>query len=311
LNQAGTGYTLVASGGALTGATSATFNVTTASSTVIESFENGLGNYYYTGSSRPRATTSTSAAHDGAHGLLDNGDGDWYLRLDSAAKINPGDTVSVWTRFVSSADGRAYFGFGTTTSGTLAAVLAPNTGQLIIQNVSGFSTYTNLASVSQSYQANHWYRVEVAWGTSGTVIVRLYDSNGTTLLNSVTVQTNDTTAGEFAFRAIGSAKDWDTVTVTHGVNSFALAPTAPTTPQMPPAGPATTPATPAGSSGPAAAQTGNWWAMLTGLPAPSAPTGAALSGSAAAPEMFLPPSLFADMLTTEEWLGGLPRSNRG
>ena len=188
---------------------------------MIEAFQSGLGNYYYTGSSRPMATTSSAAAHDGTLGLADAGDGDWYLRLDSAGKINPGDTASVWTRFVTNADGRAYFGFGTTTSGTLSAVLAPNTGQLIIQNNAGFGNFTDLASVSQTYLANHWYRVEVAWGTSGTVIVRLYDSNGTTLLNSVTVATGDVTAGGFAFRATGSTKDWDTVTVTRGVNSFA------------------------------------------------------------------------------------------
>jgi subtilase family serine protease len=224
LNQAGTGFQLTTSAGTLTGATSAAFNVTTTPvtpGTTLESFESGLGNYYYYGNASPRVTTSSAAAHDGTAGLLDVGDGDWYLRLDSAAQINPGDTVSVWTRFTSTPSGRAYFGFGTTANGTLSAVLAANTGQLIIQNNAGFG-FTDLAAVGQTYQANHWYRVEVAWGTSGTVIVRLYDSNGTTLLNSVTVATNDLTPGGFAFRATGSTVDWDTVTVSRGVNAFAL-----------------------------------------------------------------------------------------
>lgn len=312
LNKAGNGYTLTASGGTLPKITSAAFNVTTVSSNVLESFESGLNNYYYVGYVAPQVSLSSAAAHDGSLGLLDAGDGDWYLRLDNAARINPGDTVSVWTRFAGSADGRAYFGFGTTTSGTLSAVLAPNTGQLIIQNDAGFSTYTDLASVSQAYQANHWYRVEVAWGTSGTVTVRLYDSNGTTLLNSVTVQTHDTTAGDFAFRAIGSAKDWDTVTVTRGVNSFTAA--AAVVPQM--LATPTTAATLTGSTTLAATeQTGNWWAALVSPAAPSTPTVTQSSTKATtsptSSEMFLAPSLFVDSWEAADVLAGMPRSGRG
>jgi len=313
LNKAGNGYTLTATGGTMPKITSSSFNVTAVSSNVIESFESGLNGYYYAGSVPPQVQLSAAAAHDGSLGLLDAGDGDWYLRLDNAAKINPGDTVSVWTRFVGSADGRAYFGFGTTTSGTLSAVLAPNTGQLIIQNDAGFATYTDLASVSQAYQANHWYRVEVAWGTSGTVTVRLYDSNGTTLLNSVTVQTHDTTAGDFAFRAIGSAKDWDTVTVTRGVNSF----TAATTPAMFAAAPTTPPSsTPSSGTAPAVTeQTGNWWAALVSPSAASSPM-VTQSSSKATPaststELFLSPSLFVDSWETADLLVGVPRPGHG
>jgi hypothetical protein len=308
LNKSGTGYTLVASGGNLTGTTSASFNVSTVTGVVIEDFESGLGNYYYTGNASPQASTSASAAHDGSNGLLTPGDGDWYLRLDSAGQVNPGDTVSVWTRFAGSATGRAYFGFGTTSNGTLSAVLAPNTGQLIIQNNSGFNTFTNLASVKQSYQANHWYRVEVAWGTSGKVIVRLYDSNGTTLLNSVTVATGDTTPGDFAFRATGSTKDWDTVTVTRGVNKFA-APVAGHVPQTAPViPPATPPQVYAGSSNPAAAtDPGSWWFAAGGLSVPATSTGAHASAPVATQEEFLlPPSFFLEEQSAEEVLGGLP-----
>jgi hypothetical protein len=82
--------------------------------------------------------------------------------------------------------------------------------------------------VNQSYLPNHWYRLEVDWGASGTIVGKLFDSNGTTLLNSVTAVTNAITSGGIAFRAIGSDKYWDTVTAQHGVNSFAsLNPTQP------------------------------------------------------------------------------------
>ena len=40
---------------------------------------------------------------------------------------------------------------------------------------------TILASVSQTWIANHWYRFQVNWQTGGTIVGQLYDSNGTTL----------------------------------------------------------------------------------------------------------------------------------
>ena len=143
------------------------------------------------------------------------------------AQVARGDTISVWLQFAGSADGRAYFGFGASAGGTLSIVAAPNTGQLILQNNVGWN-FTQLAAVNQSYLPNHWYRLEVDWGTSGTIVGKLFDSNGTTLLNSVTAATNAITSGGIAFRAIGSDKYWDTVTAQYGVNNFAsLSPTQP------------------------------------------------------------------------------------
>ncbi len=230
ISAVGTGDTLAASSGKLTGATSGAFNVTTpiAGGTVIENFQNGLGNYWYEGYSYPLAYISAAAAHESTstHGLDDPGDGDWYFRTDAAAQVHPGDTISAWVQLSQVADGRAYFGFGTTFNGTDSVVLAPNTGQFLIQNNAGFG-FTNLAAANQTYQPNQWYRVEVDWGTSGTVVAKLFASDGQTLLNSVTVATGDTTPGGFAFRSTGFNTFFDTVTVSRGVNDFALA--APTT----------------------------------------------------------------------------------
>ena len=53
------------------------------------------------------------------------------------------------------------------------------------------------------------------------IIGKVFDSNGATLLGSVTAFTTDITSGGVAFRATGSDKFWDTVTVIHGVNNFA------------------------------------------------------------------------------------------
>ena len=64
-----------------------------------------------------------------------------------------------------------------------------------------------------TWQANHWYHLEVSWGVGGTIVGKVFDSNGTTLLGTVTGSSTAITSGGIAFRAIGSNKYWDTVTV--------------------------------------------------------------------------------------------------
>ena len=230
IGTAGNGYTLTASSGTLTSATTPSFNITAAATgggSVIESFENS-GNWYVVGG-RLTAYRSTAAAHDGKYGLDMYNGNDWIYRNDAASQVQAGDTLSVWLQFSNSADGRAYFGFGSTAYGTLSLVAAPNSGQLILQENLGYG-YQDLASVNQTYQANHWYRLEVDWSTTGAIIGTLFDSNGTTQLRSVSAVTTDITSGGIAFRSTGSDKFWDTVTDTRGVNSFALKVTSPVYP---------------------------------------------------------------------------------
>ena len=80
---------------------------------------------------------------------------------------------------------------------------APNTGQLIIQQNLGYG-FQDLAAVNQSFKANHWYRLEVDWGVSGKIIGKLFDSNGTTLLSTVTASSTAITSGGIAFRSTAS-----------------------------------------------------------------------------------------------------------
>jgi hypothetical protein len=224
ISQAGNGYTLTASSTGLTGSTSSSFNVGTTSH-LIEGFETS-GSWNVVGGSLT-AYRSTAAAHDGTYGLDMYNGSDWIYRNDSAAQVRAGDTVSVWVQLNGSANGRAYFGFGASSSGTLSLVAAPNTGQFIIQENLGYN-YANLAAVKQSYVANHWYRLEVDWGTSGTIVGKLFDSNGTTLLNSVVASTTDIMGGGIAFRALANDKFFDTVTDTPGVNNFVVSAAIPT-----------------------------------------------------------------------------------
>jgi hypothetical protein len=223
VSAAGTGYTLVATSGTLTQATSNAFNITTSGSgggggTLLEGFETS-DNWYYTGYGNDTAYLSSTAAHDGSWGLDLTGP-DWFYRTDTGAQNKAGDTLSAWVDFSGAANGRAYFGFGASSNGTLSLVAAPNTGQLILMSDVGWG-YTNLAAVSASFMSNHWYRLEVDWGTSGNIVGKLYDSNGTTLLRSVSASTRVITSGGIALRSIGNDKYWDTITDTSGVNNFA------------------------------------------------------------------------------------------
>src|SRR5262249_33465345 len=67
INNAGTGYTLTATSGSLTGATSSAFNVSAAGN-VIEGFETS-SSWFVTGFGNVNASRSTAAAHDGTYGL--------------------------------------------------------------------------------------------------------------------------------------------------------------------------------------------------------------------------------------------------
>jgi hypothetical protein len=191
-----------------------TFSFNLANTRVLEDFESGnLSRYTAVGGS-PSAQVTAGAAHDGLLGMSDADGGDWLYRNDVDARVSQGDIISVWVR-TTLTDGRAYFGFGASATGTYSLVLAPNTGEFIIQNNPNY-TFTNLAAVPQTYQANRWYRLEVTWGVGGNITGRLYDSDGTTLLNTVSANNNTITSGGIAFRAIFSNKDWDTVTAVPG-----------------------------------------------------------------------------------------------
>jgi len=222
ISKAGVGYTLVAKSGTFVGVTSTSFNVSVATAVLLEGFE-GSSNWNVVGPVFPTAYLSTVAAHDGNYGLVIPNGPDWLYRVDSAAQIKAGDTISVWVKLAGAADGQAFFAFGASASGTLSFVLSPSTGQLMLLNDVGYGLKT-LAAVGQSYSANHWYRMEVDWGASGSITGKLYDSNGSTLLGSVAATTTVITSGGFGFRATGSNKYWDTVTAQQGVNTSQVGP---------------------------------------------------------------------------------------
>jgi hypothetical protein len=198
---------------------------------VIESFDNCDASAYTVvgGFGSPAATAG--AAHDGACGLPTSGFTYlWAYRDDAAVQVAQGDTISAWVRLESVATGRAYFGFGASSAGTLSFILAPNTGELMFQENANYSQYNIIATTPQSYLVDHWYREEVIWGAGGSLTGNLYDSDGTTLLNSLSASSTLYSSGGIAFRGFDGAKDFDTISVggdapepgTYGLMGIAL-----------------------------------------------------------------------------------------
>jgi subtilisin family serine protease len=155
-------------------------------------------------------TVTAPASHDGFFGLDASGAGGWIYRNDASSLVAQGETISFWVRPKSN-EGRAYAGFGASAAGTYSVVIAPNTGQFLLQRNNGWG-YLDIGSSAQAWQ-NKWYRVEVRWGAGGQITAVLYDSNGTTVLNTVSALDSTYTAGGIAFRGFDGSKFFDSVQV--------------------------------------------------------------------------------------------------
>jgi len=169
---------------------------------VIENFEDGDIAEYSVPSGDTHSVTA-AAAHDGAYGLEDSNPGTaakWIYRDDPDVQVAQGDTISYWVKLLDDETlGRAYCGFGATAGGTYCIIAAANSNTFLIQKNVGYS-YNTIGSVSQYWASNKWYRLEVEWGIGGDIVGNLYDSDGTTLLNTVTASSDTYTSGGIAFR---------------------------------------------------------------------------------------------------------------
>lgn len=183
----------------------------TAHATVIDDFEDGSLSEYSSsaGSVAGTAVVNGGHAHDGSFGV-GMGDGlglgnDWIYRTDIT--VSEGDTLSWWVKLGET--GRAYLGFGADVGGTQSFVLASNSGDIRFQNNFGWG-FTELDTSAQAFLLDHWYLAEVVWGLGGSVIGNLYDSDGTTLLNSVSSTVSYSSTGGIALRGF-SAVSFDSV----------------------------------------------------------------------------------------------------
>jgi hypothetical protein len=180
--------------------------VSTSSAVVIEDFEDGDISDWTIMTTSVYAAVTAAAAHDGMYGLEMEGGytNDWMYRDDAAVHVEQGYVISFWTK-THNGYGRNYCAFGATAAGTYSASLGMNTSTFIIHLIPGLSSYTTLADVPQSYMPDTWYRVEVHWDIGGLITAYLYASDGTTLLNTVSVTDNTYTSGGIGFRSFGGS----------------------------------------------------------------------------------------------------------
>ncbi len=180
-----------------------------AQAAIIESFEDGNLSEYTAVNSFAGFALTNGAAHDGALGLSASSF-NWIYRDDAAVTLSKGNQFSAWSGFVGAANDRSYFGFGASSAGTYSAVLAPNSGEFILQRNDDYD-FLDLASTSQTYASNGYYRIGIDWQESGLITASLFDSDGTTLLNTVSAVDNTYSSGGIAFRGFGGEKRFDTI----------------------------------------------------------------------------------------------------
>lgn len=193
---------------------------------VIEDFEDGNWTEY-TVVGDVQAAVTAAAAHDGNYGLefIGHAGGEgWIYRDDAQVHVEQGNVVGFWSRTMEVMDNytRNYHGFGATAAGCYSVVIAPNTGTLILQFNSGYG-YSTLADVPQVWQMGHWYYLEIDWQVGGTITAYLYDSDGTTLLNTVSAVHNTFTGGGIAMRSFdnGYVAYFDTISRDGGITPVA------------------------------------------------------------------------------------------
>lgn len=138
-------------------------------------------------------TKTSDGASEGLYGLVDPG---WHYRTDVTIG-NAGDVLSMWGKMAN--PGRVYLGFSASSLGAYSLVMAANTNNLIIQRNSGFG-YSNLASVPFKFKTNKWYKLEVNWTSNNSVEGKVYDSDGTTLLATVSYSGGEIVPGGIAIR---------------------------------------------------------------------------------------------------------------
>lgn len=188
-------------------------------STTIEDFESGTWPHapWVSVQGLTLGTLATTYAHDGNYGLSDP---DWIYRTDvSLGKA--GDNLSWWVR---PGTGRAYLGFGASSNGCWSIAACPNTSQFLLERNSAYG-FVNLLTNTQSWVAGKWYRVAVRFSGTNSITCNLYDSDGATLLNTLSYTGITGLPGGVAMRSFGG---FSLDTIASGPSASASLPLSPT-----------------------------------------------------------------------------------
>ncbi|MBN2473342.1 MAG: proprotein convertase P-domain-containing protein [Pirellulales bacterium] len=173
--------------------------------------DNNMVEYSQIGAGSP-AFTNPFAAHDGSYGAVAMTP---TYRADPAATVRQGDVLSAWVRFANNPTGSASLMFGASATETLFVTLAADLQQIQCGHWQYAGSTDFLAGAGQRFEADTWYRVEAAWGNTGMIEIRLFGSDGTTLLNTITARHATITSGGIGLggSGVGSVRQFDTITI--------------------------------------------------------------------------------------------------
>lgn len=185
----------------------ALFATVAASAQVVEDFEHGNESLYaFANNGTDTLNLVAAAAHDGALGaeLAGSGGPAWRLRTD--VTTSPGNVYEhfVRARGAPGNTGRTYVGFGATANGAWSAVFATNTGEIQIQDNTGWS-FVTVATVPATLLPDTWYRLRLDWALNGDMTLDLLDETGVSVLATTgVVSTGFTTSGGIALRGFST-----------------------------------------------------------------------------------------------------------
>ncbi len=189
---------------------------------VIEDFEHGNVALWPLQTQGSTMTIDPAAAHDGSLGAqYFSGPSEWRTRFDIVT--SPGNKYRLFVRCRGGEhSGRIYFGVGSSQGGTLSAVFAPNSDEILIQSNSGYTEFNDLRSAVYHPALNTWYVLEFDWGADTRMVARLLDESATTVLAETSPLWGTPVPGGMALR--GFTGNWsapvyndaDTISVIEG-----------------------------------------------------------------------------------------------
>jgi VCBS repeat-containing protein len=161
----------------------------------IEDFESGWPGAAWSAESG-FGTLSSTYSRSGAYSVINP---DWAYRTDVQYGGDVGERVGLWFRTPASSPGRVYLGFDTSAAGTKTFIASPNTNDIRFQDNAGYG-HSQLNSAPQTFASSTWYYLEVEFNGGGNVTGRLYASNGTTVINTLSQSFGESLVGGVAIR---------------------------------------------------------------------------------------------------------------
>lgn len=191
---------------------------------IVEDFEHGNESLYLPmNAGVDTLDVVASGAHDGNFGAQFSTSGGPSWRGNLALVTSPGNTYDCFVRVRGSATiGRTYVGYGATTTGCVAAVIAPNTSQILLLDSTNWG-FTTLGSAPFAFATDTWYVLRFEWATNGNATVRLLDETRTvTLASTATAATSFQSPGGIALRGFTNT----TGTIFHDLDTIQAVATA-------------------------------------------------------------------------------------